>query len=114
MRREVFRRLLPLWVAFGIGSLIGSLITSHYLGKCDARLVEVDTNALTSAAVAALPAAMTGGGAVSFTLNPLGIRVHADSLFQNQSYDTTIPAVIKGPSMTIEVSTQLLRQMLGR
>jgi hypothetical protein len=114
MRRDLMIRLVALWVAFGLGTGVGALITAHYLGKCDVRLVDTDTDALINAAQAALPAAMTGGGAVSFSFNPVAIHVHADSAFENQDYDSEIPAVVRGAPVTVEVSTQLLRRMLSR
>jgi gamma-glutamyl:cysteine ligase YbdK (ATP-grasp superfamily) len=106
--------MLPLWIAFSLGAGAGALVASHYLGKCQVRIVDADTAALESAATAALTAAMTGSGAVSFDLDPAGIRVHADSLFENQSYDTRILAVVRGAPVTVEVSAQLLRRMLAR
>jgi hypothetical protein len=114
MTRALIVRLLALWVAFGLGSLVGALIASHYLGKCETRMIDVDTDALMNAAQAALPATMTGSGAVSFSMDPTGIRVHADSMFENQSYDTKIPAVVRGSPVTVEISSQLLRRMLAR
>jgi hypothetical protein len=114
MTRALIVRLLSLWVAFGLGSFVGGLIVSHYLGKCETRLIDLDTDALTNAAQAALPAAMTGSGAVSFSMDPTGVRVHADSMFENQSYDTRIPAIVRGSPVTVEISSQLLRRMLAR
>jgi hypothetical protein len=112
--RNVLVRLLPLWVAFSLGAGAGALVAGHYLGTCRVQIADADAAALESAAAAALPAAMTGSGAVSFDLDPAGIRVHADSLFQNQSYDTRILAVVRGAPVTVEVSAQLLRRMLAR
>jgi len=53
-------------------------------------------------------------GAVAFHLDATGIQVHADSMFANQTFDTRVPALVRGSRLTIEVSTRLLRRMLGR
>jgi hypothetical protein len=111
---KITRELIVRLVAFGLGSLVGALIAGHYLGKCQTRLVDIDTDTLLNDAQAALPAAMTGSGAVSFSFGLTGIRVHADSIFENQSYDAQIPAIVQGSPLTVEISSQLLRRMLSR
>lgn len=110
MQRPVLLRFLPVYVAFSLGATIGALIAAHFLGKCDTTIVDVDTNALQQAIVAAIPAAVSGSGLVSISIDVTGIRVHADSVFQNQSYDSRLPAIIRGSPVTIELSTQLLRR----
>lgn len=114
MRRMLIVRLLALWVAFGLGTAVGGWIVGHHAGECDARLLEADTDRLLEAAQAALPAAITGSGVVVFGLDSTGIRVHADSMFANQTYDARIPALVRGSRMTFEVSSRLLRRMLAR
>ncbi len=114
MRRTLIIRFLPLWVAFGLGFTVGGWIVGRHAGECSARLLEVDTDALVGAAQAALPAAMTGSGVVAFSLDATRIRVHADSMFANQSYDARIPALVRGRTLTLEVSSRLLRRMLAR
>lgn len=106
--------VLPLWFAFSIGATIGAIITSHLLGKCQVRIVDLDTDKFENAVQAALPAAMTGSGAVSLSVGVTGVTVHADSIFQDQSYNAEIPAIVRGSPVTIEISTQLLRRILSR
>jgi hypothetical protein len=113
VRRLWLGRFWAIWVAFGLGTAVGALVMEHYLGHCDVRLVNVDTDALTRATQAALPAAITGSGVVVYTLDPTGIRVHADSLFQNQTYDQRILAVVRGSPVTLEVSSRLLQRLMG-
>lgn len=114
MRRNILTKVLPLWFAFSIGATIGAIITGHLLGKCQVHIVDLDTDKLENAVQAALPAAMTGSGAVSLSVGVTGVKVHADSIFENQSYDADIPAIVRGSPVTVEISTQLLRRMLSR
>jgi hypothetical protein len=51
---------------------------------------------------------------VEFNLDPTGIRVHADSMFANQSYDGRVLAVVHGTPEKLEISTKLLRRIFGR
>jgi hypothetical protein len=106
-------RLLSLWVAFGLGASTGGWFVSRYLGACDAKVIDVDLDALTNAAQAALPGALTGSGVVVFTLDPTGIRVQSDSMFENQTFDTRVLAVTRGSRVKLEVSTKLLKKMLS-
>ena len=107
-------QLLALWVAFGLGSAVGSWLTSRYVSACDAKIVDVDTDSLTSAAQQALPGAITGSGVVVFTVSPTGIRVQSDSMFANQSFDTRVLAVVRGSPVKLEMSTKLLQKLLSR
>jgi hypothetical protein len=114
MRRALIVRLFTLWIAFGLGTALGAWVVGRHAGVCSTRIVETNSDALMAAAQAALPAAVSGSGVVSFTLDPTGIRVHADSAFANQSYDTRVPALVRGSSMTVEVSSRLLSRMIAR
>jgi hypothetical protein len=114
MRRPLVVRLISLWLAFSLGAVLAGWFVSRNAVACDAKIMDLDTDALTSAAQAALPAAVTGSGMVTFKVDVTGIRVHADSLFENQSYDSRVLAVVRGSPVTLEISTKLLRRMLGR
>jgi hypothetical protein len=114
MRRELIVRLVSLWVAFGLGAALGGWVISRNLSSCSAQVVDLDVDALTNAAQAAIPAATTGSGMVEFNLDPTGIRVHADSMFANQSYDRRVLAVVHGTPEKLEISTKLLRRIFGR
>lgn len=114
MRRPLVMRLVSLWLAFSLGAIVSGWIVSRTMAACDARIVDLDTDGLTSAAQAALPAAVTGSGMVIFNIDATGVRVHADSLFENQSYDNRVLAVVRGTPVTLEISTKLLRRLLGR
>lgn len=113
MRRAIVTRLLSLWLAFGLGATVGGWIVGRYLGSCDVKIIDVDTDALTSAAQSALPGAVTGSGIVVFTLDPTGIRVQSNSIFANQSFDTRVLAVIRGSPVKLEVSTKLLQKLVS-
>ncbi len=113
MRRPVVIRILSLWLAFGIGASVGGFFVSRYLGACDAKVVDVDLDALTNAAQGALPGAVTGSGVVVFTLDPTGIRVQSDSMFANQTFDTRVLALTRGSPVKLEVSTKLLQKLLS-
>ncbi len=106
-------RLLSLWLAFGLGASLGGWLVSRYLGACDVKIVDIDMDALVNAAQGALPGAVTGSGAVVFTLNPTGIRVQSDSMFANQTFDAHVLAVVRGSPVKLEVSTKLLRKLLS-
>jgi len=114
MRRALVIRLVSLWPAFSLGAVLGGWFVSRNLSACDAKIMDLDVDGLTSAAQAAFPAAVTGSGTVTFNIDVTGVRVHADSLFQNQSYDSRVLAVVRGSPVTLEISTKLLRRMLGR
>ena len=113
MQRAVLVRVLSYWFTFGLGSLVGAWIIGAHAGVCSTQLIEVSTDQVTQAVVAALPAAATGSGQVEFRLDATGIHVHADSAFKDQSFDTTIPAVVRGSPMTIEVRSALLARMIS-
>ena len=114
MRRPLVVRLVSLWLAFSLGAVLAGWFVSRNAAACDAKIMDLDTDGLTSAAQAALPAAVTGSGMVTFKLDVTGVRVHADSVFENQSYDGRVLAVVRGSPVTLEISTRLLRRMLGR
>lgn len=114
MRRPLVIRLVGLWLAFSLGAILSGWFVSRNAAACDAKIIDLDTDGLTSAAQAALPAAVTGNGMVIFKIDATGVRVHADSLFENQSYDSRVLAVVRGSPVTLEISTKLLRRMLGR
>ncbi|MBV8164140.1 MAG: hypothetical protein JOZ91_07725 [Candidatus Eremiobacteraeota bacterium] len=109
----MLKRFLTLWLAFAIGVGLGSWLTSRYIGSCDAKIIDVDTDALTIAAQQALPGAITGSGVVIFTLSPTGIRVQSDSMFANQSFDTRVLAVTRGSPVKLEISAKLLQKLLS-
>jgi hypothetical protein len=111
MRRPVLMRFLSLWIAFSLGATLGGWIVSRYLGACDVKVLDADTDGLTSAIQAAVPGAMTGPGFVVFTIDPTGIRVQSDSIFENQSYDNRILAVVRGSPVKLEISTKLLQKL---
>ena len=113
MARSVIRRFLPLYIAFGLGAAIGGFVVSRFEGACDTQIVDLDVPGLTSATQAAMPAALTGSGQVTFTLDVTGIRVHADSVFENQTYDSRVLAVVRGSPLKLDVSAKLLRRILG-
>jgi hypothetical protein len=114
MRRALVIRLVSLWLAFSLGAVLAGWFVSRNAAACDAKIMDLDVDGLTSAAQAALPAAVTGSGMVTFNIDVTGVRVHADSLFENQSYDSRVLAVVRGSPVTLEISTKLLRRMLGR
>jgi hypothetical protein len=114
MRRELVVRLVSLWLAFGMGAALGGWIVSRNIGSCSTQVIDLDVDALTNAAQAAIPAATTGSGMVEFNFDPTGIRVHADSMFASQSYDGRVLAVVRGTPEKLEVSTKLLRRIFGR
>jgi hypothetical protein len=113
MQRALWMRLLSLWFAFSLGGAVGGLIVSHYIGSCDAKLIDVDTDALTNAIQTAAPGALTGSGFVELTFEPTGIRVHSDSVFTNQGYDGTVLAVTRGSPIKIEISAKLLQKLVS-
>jgi hypothetical protein len=113
MGKPMLKRFLTLWLAFGLGSGLGSWLTSRYIGVCDAKIIDVDTDALTTAAQQALPGAITGSGVVVFTLSPTGIRVESDSMLANQSFDTRVLAIARGSPVKLEISTKLLQKLLS-
>ena len=114
MRRELIVRLLVVWFIFGLGISLGYWIGGRRATECKTQLVDFDNDGLTSAALAALPAATTGSGTVTFTLDLTGIRVHAESALPNQTYDARVAAVIRGSPVTLELPSTLLRRLLTR
>lgn len=114
MPRGLLFRILGYWFAFGLGSLTGAWIVGGHAGACSTQLIEVSTDQLIQAVQSALPAAATGSGKVVFGLDVKGIHIHADSAFQNQSFDATLPAVVRGSPITVEVSSRLLAGMFSR
>lgn len=114
MRRTLMVRLLALWIAFGLGAAVGGWVVSRHAGVCDTAIVDLNIDGLTNAAQAALPAAATGSGEVAFILDFTGIRVHADSIFVNQTYDARVAAVVRGSPATLKIGSKLLRRMLTR
>jgi len=114
MRRALLLRILGYWFAFGLGSLAGAWIVGGHPGTCSTQLIEVSTDQLTQAVRAALPAAVTGSGEVDFDLSATGIRVHADSAYRGQSFDTTIPAVVRGSPATVRISSRVLANMFSQ
>lgn len=114
MRRPLIARLLSLWIAFSLGGVLGGWLVARNLSACDAKISDLDTAGLTSALQNAAAAAVTGSGFVTVKLDVTGVRVHADSLFANQSYDSRVLAVIRGSPVTLELSTKLLQQTLPR
>jgi hypothetical protein len=113
MGRPVVMRFLSLWVAFSLGAALGGWVVSRYLGACDVKITDADTDALVNAAQAAVPGAMTGSGFVIFTIDPAGIRVQSDSMFQDQSFDSRVLAVTRGSPVKLEISTKLLQKLVG-
>ena len=114
MRRDIVLRILGYWVAFGLGSLVGVWVVGAHAGTCSTQLIELSTDQLTQAVQSAVPAAITGSGQVEFKIDLTGIHIHADSMLQGQSFDTTIPAVVRGSPLTLDVSTRVLSQAFGR
>ena|SRR5262252_1836640 len=112
MRQATVLRFLSLWLAFALGATLGGWVVSRYVGSCDTKIIDVDMQALTNAAQAAVPGAVTGSGVVVFTLDPSGIRVQSDSMFANQSFDTRVLAVVRGSPVKLEISTKLLQKFL--
>ena len=113
MSRPVILRFLSYWLAFGLGASVGGLFVGHYIGACDAKVIDVDWDALSAAAQSAVPGALTGSGFVVFTLDPAGIRVQSDSMFTNQSVDIRVLAVTRGSPVKLEISTKLLQKLLS-
>jgi mannose/fructose/N-acetylgalactosamine-specific phosphotransferase system component IIC len=113
MQRGVLLRVVGYWFVFGLGTLAGAWIVGAHAGACSTQLIEVSTDQVTQAVVAALPAAATGSGVVVFKLDVTGIHVHADSAFKDQNFDTTIPAVVRGSPITLEVSSRVLAGMFS-
>jgi len=106
-------RWLLLWLAFALGTGIGAFVENRLAGSCDVKVIDLDTDGLVAATQAAIPAALTGSGFVRFTLSPTGVRVQGDSMFENQSFDQRLLAVVQGSPVTVEVSTKLLRRILS-
>lgn len=113
MRRALIVRILVVWVVFGLGLAVGALVAGRHAVQCATQIVDFDIDGLTSAAQSALPAAATGSGNVSFTLDVTGIRVHADSMFANQTYDARVAALVHGSPVTLDVRSSLLRRLLS-
>jgi len=114
MGRRLMVRLLALWFAFGVGTAFGWWIASRHATMCRTQIVDFDIDGLTNAAVAALPAAATGPGTVTFALDLTGIHVHADSAFVDQTYDAKVAALVRGSPVTLELRRDLLRRLLSR
>jgi hypothetical protein len=113
MQRALLFRVVSYWFVFGLGSLVGAWIVGAHAGACSTQLSEVSTDQVTQAVEAALPVAATGSGEVVFNLDVTGIHVHADSAFKGQDFDTTIPAVVRGSPVTLEVRSRVLAQMFS-
>ena len=113
MRRDIVLRVLGYWLAFGLGSLAGAWVVGAHPGSCNTQLIELSADQLTQAVQSALPAAVTGSGQVEFQIGLTGIHIHADSMFKGQSFDTTIPAVVRGSPLTLDVSSRILSQSFG-
>ena len=114
MGRTLIVRLLAVWAAFGVGTAVGWWIASRHASDCRTQIVDFDIDGLTNAAAAALPAATTGSGIVTFALDPSEIHIHADSALANRSYDGRVAAVVRGLPVTLEVRSDLLRRLLSR
>lgn len=112
MRRDLVVRFLVIWLVFGLGASVGFWIASSHAAQCKTQVVDFDNDGLTNAALAALPAASTGSGTVTFALDTTGIRVHADSALANQNYDVKVAALVHGSPITIELPASLLRRLL--
>jgi hypothetical protein len=112
MRQAFWKRFVPLWLAFGVGMAAGVWLASRH-GTCRVQLYDVNTDAFVAAVQSATVAATTGSGTVSFDLGSGSIRIQAESAFENQSYDQTLPALVRGSPMSINVSSRLLTRLSG-
>ena len=107
-------RVLIVWVVFGLGVAVGAWVAGRHAAECKTQIVDFDIDGLTNAAQSALPAAATGSGTVTFTLDVTGIRVHADSMFANQTYEWRVAALVHGSPVTLELRSGLIRRLLAR
>jgi len=113
MNRTLVLRVVGYWVAFGLGSLVGGWIVGGHARGCSTQLIEVDGNQVTQAVESALPAAATGSGEVELTLDVTGIHVRASSAFKGQDFDQTIPAVVRGSPLTLDIRSDILTRMIS-
>ncbi len=111
MRRNLLLRILGYWAAFGVGSLVGAWVVGAHPGSCSTQVIELSADQLTQAVQSAVPAAVTGSGQVEFKIDVTGIHIHADSMLNGQTFDTTLPAVVRGSPITLDVSTRVLTQI---